>query len=219
MKNVQSSIFIILGTVLLIVALSVVLHNVNESLNGDKMSSNALAQIKSQIPELSYANDIPNVTAQVPSVEDEIINQYGTVPTPTDENVTDETMYIDGETYIGIVSIPSLGLELPILNELTNEGLKKAPCKYDGSIKAMNLIIGGHNYRSHFGRLKELNTGDEIYIVDVNGVVYEYEVIQSEVVNGYDVNTMKSGADGWDLTLFTCTLSGQSRVTIRAVRV
>ncbi len=38
-----------------------------------------------------------------------------------------------------------------------------------------------------------------------------------EQAAGTDIAQMTSGdAESWDLTLFTCTLSGQSRVTVRA---
>ena len=51
------------------------------------------------------------------------------------------------------------------------------------------------------------------------GIVYEYETVQTETVDGRDVEAMELGSENnWDLTLFTCTLSGQSRVTVRAVQ-
>jgi sortase A len=46
---------------------------------------------------------------------------------------------------------------------------------------------------------------------------YFYRVDYTENVDGYDVDHMLSGGSSdWDMTLFTCTLSGQSRVTVRA---
>lgn len=221
MKNIQSSIFIILGTVLLLVALSIVLHNINEDINGNETSNNTVIQIKAQIDTTSLADDTLTDSINQPSLEDEIKNQYEEITTDTIENVSVEppVLYVDGDYYLGIITVPSLNLELPISNSLTSKNLKKSPCLYDGTLQENNIIIAGHNYRSHFGKLQNLSTGDEIYITDVNGVIYSYEVAQSEIVNGYDIQTMKSGTDYWDLTLFTCTLSGQSRVTIRATRI
>ena len=51
----------------------------------------------------------------------------------------------------------------------------------------------------------------------VSGDVYEYEVEKVETLNPYAVDEMLSG--DWDLTLFTCTIGGQTRVTIRLERV
>lgn len=212
----QGSIFIILGIMLLLVAFSIITYNINEDLTSGKVANNVVEEIESQLPATSY----PNTTeVSTPSLEDEVIEKYleGEVTTTVEDSMP--TVYIDGNYYLGIVAIPSLNLELPILNTLTKANLKKSPCLYYGSISTGNIIIGGHNYQSHFGRLQNLNSGDEIYITDVEGVVYKYEVTETEIINGYDVQTMKSNSDSWDLTLFTCTLSGQSRVTVRATRI
>ena len=81
-------------------------------------------------------------------------------------------------------------------------------------------MICAHNYTSHFGRIKELHSGDEIVFTDVTGRQYPYAVISIEQYPGTDVEHIKFGnAEEWDLTLFTCTLNGQSRVTVRAERM
>ena len=46
--------------------------------------------------------------------------------------------------------------------------------------------------------------------------VYTYQVVGLETLNPTDVEGMESG--DWDLTLFTCTVGGQSRVTVRLER-
>ena len=46
---------------------------------------------------------------------------------------------------------------------------------------------------------------------------FEYEVVSLEILNPEDVEPMEEG--DWDLTLFTCTIGGQTRVTIRLERV
>ena len=57
-----------------------------------------------------------------------------------------------------------------------------------------------------------------ILLTDRTGKIHHYEVVQTEIIPGQDVEAMEFGsAENWDLTLFTCTLSGQSRVTVRAV--
>ena len=97
--------------------------------------------------------------------------------------------------------------------------LKRAPCRYSGTAQDNDLIIAAHNYSAHFGRIGDLETGDSIIFTDTSGQVYNYTVAFAEVIAGTDVDQMFSGqATDWDLTLFTCTLSGQSRVTIRAYR-
>lgn len=48
---------------------------------------------------------------------------------------------------------------------------------------------------------------------DIDGNVFSYEVVSLETLSTYDVENMTDG--DWDLTLFTCTVGGQFRVTVR----
>ena len=127
------------------------------------------------------------------------------------------TQEVDGQSYIGILEIQSLGLSLPIISQWSYPGLRIAPCRYTGSAYQNDLVIAAHNYTSHFGHLKELSPGDAITFTDVDGNVFRYQVAEVETLPPYSVAEMTSG--DWDLTLFTCTIGGQSRVTVRCERV
>lgn len=76
-----------------------------------------------------------------------------------------------------------------------------------------NMVIAGHNYSSHFGNLKNLSQGDTVIFTDVDGNRFHYRVIELETLVPDAVDDLTSG--GWDLTLFTCTIGGRSRVTVR----
>ena len=123
----------------------------------------------------------------------------------------------NGQDYIGVLEIPSLGLELPIISEWNYARLKKAPCRYAGSAYLDNLVIAAHNYKTHFGRLKELSSGDPVIFTDAEGNRFEYAVVLKETLMPRDVSEMKSGE--FDLSLFTCTVGGSYRVTVRCDRV
>lgn len=140
---------------------------------------------------------------------------------PVDSSRTDEqeeitAVLIDGEKYIGMLEIPALKLELPVMGEWSYPKLRIAPCRYTGSVYQNDMIIAGHNYDSHFGRLKELQTGDEITFTDVHGITYFYKVISQEILEKNAVEEMQEG--DWDLTLFTCTIGGAQRITVRCER-
>ena len=126
------------------------------------------------------------------------------------------TVSFDGNDYIGRVDIPSLGLSLPVISEWSYPRLKIAPCRYTGSAYLDNLIIAAHNYSSHFGNLNRLNTGDTVMFTDVDGNQFTYAVSLIEDLPGTAIEEMQAGE--WDLTLFTCTLGGRSRVTVRCER-
>ena len=126
------------------------------------------------------------------------------------------TVSFDGNDYIGRVDIPSLGLSLPVISEWSYPRLKIAPCRYTGSAYLDNLIIAAHNYSSHFGNLNRLNTGDTVTFTDVDGNQFTYAVSLIEDLPGTAIEEMQAGE--WDLTLFTCTLGGRSRITVRCER-
>lgn len=83
---------------------------------------------------------------------------------------------IDGYDYIGCLTIPSLDLELPVMSDWDYTRLKIAPCLYYGSLETDNMVIAAHNYDCHFGRLSQLNIGDEIIFTYMNSVVCRYRV-------------------------------------------
>ena len=123
------------------------------------------------------------------------------------------TVEVNGQECVGMIEIPALGLKLPIISEWSDAKLKKAPCRYSGSAYLKNMIIAGHNYRTHFSGIKRLNTGDSVVFTDADGNVFSYEVAEIETVGGYDIEKMEAG--DWDLTLFTCTNKGKARAAVR----
>ena len=123
----------------------------------------------------------------------------------------------DGGDYIGVLELPLLGLELPVMESWSYPDLRVAPCRYSGSAYQDDMVVAAHNYKSHFGRLKELRPGDEVRFTDMEGNVFRYAVADLETLGKYDVEKMTSG--DWDLTLFTCNTNGQTRCAIRCDRI
>lgn len=200
---------IILGTAMLIAALSLVFYNSQENKRSGEAADKVLSELKENIPEPS--TEIYTETAS----EDGIYSEYDTEPQTC---VQDTTMMIDEHGYIGIIAIPDLGLELPVMSDWSYPDLKISPCRYKGSVFSRDIVIAAHNYRSHFGRLSELSGGENIVFTAADGKVYNFEVSQITELDGRDIEGMDFGSsDSWDLTLFTCTLGGRSRVTVRAV--
>ena len=123
------------------------------------------------------------------------------------------TVKVDDYECIGILSIPVLDLELPVLTDWSYAKLKKAPCHYYGSYYEKDFVIAAHNYKAHFGRLSELQTGDLVIFTDVGGTKHCYEVVILETLPKNATKEMITS--GFDLSLYTCTLGGSSRVTGR----
>ena len=127
------------------------------------------------------------------------------------------TLEVEGNQYIGTLEIPALGLTLPLMSQWSYPKLRIAPCRHAGSAYQEGFVIAAHNYSSHFGNLNQLSSGDRIYFTDVTGNRFSYQVAEVEELNPTALEEMVS--EGWDLSLFTCTLSGQARVTVRCEKI
>lgn len=127
------------------------------------------------------------------------------------------TIEIDGVRYVGIIEIPSVAIKLPVASEWSYGNLNISPCRYSGTAYKNNMVIAAHNYRNHFGRLSGVSIDDSVVFTDVEGRRFEYKVSDIEVRDPYDIEGMTESE--WDLTLFTCTLGGRTRLTVRCAYI
>lgn len=200
----KGDLFIRLGLLLIAAALLLTAYNIFSAKMAGEKAEVALQTLKADIQTIEEES-VDIVTAD----NRPLYEQYPDMEMPLVE--------IDGETYIGILSLPSLGVELPVKGDFSYKALLSAPCRYYGSVYLNNMIICAHNYNSHFGRLKNLQGGDRVSFTDGDGNQFLYSVAEIVQVNGSDVDAMKNGE--WDLTLFTCTLNGRERVAVRLDKV
>lgn len=141
-----------------------------------------------------------------------------TGPVPVYEEDPDmamPTIEAGGEEYVGFLRISAIDRTLPVMEEWSYPHLKIAPGVYQGTVYKHNLIICAHNYERHFGLIKTLKEGDKVIFVDGYGDIFRYHVDQVTILQPTQVDEMKAG--DWDLTLFTCTIGGATRVTVRCV--
>lgn len=120
---------------------------------------------------------------------------------------------INGYDYIGYLKIEKLSLDLPIMSEWSYHLIRISPARFKGSVYENNMIILAHNYKAHFGYLYRLDRGDRVEFVDMNNNNFIYEVDEVDKISGDKMDELLAG--NWDLTLFTCTLDGKSRVVVR----
>lgn len=139
-------------------------------------------------------------------------NTYEVVP-QMEMNVS----FIDDIGYIGVLELEQFDLTLPIINECNDDYLKIAPCCMQGSIYTKDMIIAGHNYSSHFGKLGLLKLGSKITFMDMNQNQFEYQVVDLFKINGNDYDKLISL--DYDLVLFTCTLSRTQRIVIGCMQI
>lgn len=194
MRKKFGIICMICGILLIAASVSLAVYNYEEDLHAAGAAGKVMPDLKQQISE------------RIESKPEELKG--------SDEMTVAE---IDGYGYIGYLSIPSLGLELPVMSDWDYVRLKIAPCLYFGSVKRDNMVIAAHNYAGFFGRCSELKIGDAVLFTDMDGAVYEYKVGDMEVLPPSATEEMIKSR--WDLSLYTCTYGGASRVTVRCERV
>ena len=122
---------------------------------------------------------------------------------------------VNGHEYIGTLSIPSLGLKVPVQRNWSYENLSVSPCRYSGSAYAGNLAIIAHTY--HFGKLSSLALDATVTFTDMENNVFRYVVREKNTISPNDANEIAHS--DYDLTLVTCTISGTKRVAVYCERV
>ena len=191
---------VFLGVVCLLSAAGLVVYNRWEADSAEEIAQALLADVQSIMDKKQPEQFLPDDTVSLPDHMEILPTEMATVK-------------VGGYDCIGILSVPVLELELPVLTDWSYGKLKKAPCHYYGTYYEKDFVIAAHNYQSHFGRLSELRTGDIVFFTDVNGAAYYYEVVLLETLSKEATEEMITA--GFDLSLYTCTLGGDNRVTVR----
>ncbi len=180
---------------LIISALLLLFYNMNESKEAGEAAEKVLTTVEEAIKE--------NANKATES-ETELKSELPTVN-------------IDGYDYVGYIEIPKISIKLPIISDWDYDKLKIAPCRHFGSSRTDNLVIAGHNYTTHFGKLDNLTQGDSVVFTDMDGIVNSYQVEKTETVDPNNVDYILNS--GYDLVLYTCTLDGSNRTTVFCNRV
>lgn len=194
MRKRAGTLWIGLGLLLLLGAAGLTVYNLNEELAAGRASDEAVEEIVSSLAVAPYQARGERLIKRAPIT-------------------SGETLELDGRYYMGLITFPTLEMQLPVQTEWSYENLKISPCRMQGSPAMKDLVIMGHNYRTHFGPLDRLSIGDEVSVTMGDGATYVYQVSAKEVVGANAVEDVTSGE--WPLTLFTCTLSGRTRLVVR----
>ena len=157
--------------------------------------------------EIEEEKDIEEINTQEVESEEE---QKEEAPAQSTEKVKSYTSSNE-KTYdsIGILNIPSLNIEYPILSTTNEKNLKVSLTKYWGGNpnEVGNLCVSGHNYKNSkfFGKLQNIKNGDIIQITDLNGQTLDYKVYDTKIVDPSDTSCTSQLTNGnIEITLITC---------------
>lgn len=185
MPKKSGVILISLGAVLILAALLLFLYNRSEDRRAGQEAESLLEDVRSTMA----ANADPE-----PQEE------------PAEEITYD---------YAGVIAIPDLSLELPVIDQWNYARLKVAPCRQSGAAADGDLVIAAHNYKSHFGYLDRLEPGASVIFTDMEGTAYRYAVEEIRQLEPEDVEDVSSVfSSEYPLVLYTCTPGGKARVAV-----
>lgn len=135
-----------------------------------------------------------------------------------------------GYKVIGIVKIPKINIEYPILEignidpESAKAPMKLSIIKYWGENvnDYGNLSIAGHNNKdgTMFGKTKKLQKGDIIELTDLKGQTIQYSIYDIFVTDPNDVNILLPKDElVREVTLITCTNGNKQRLILKAKEI
>ena len=204
MKRKIGRLCMMLGAALILCAAGLLGYNRWDAARAEKASQEVLGELEQTMQKTITKHRQENETPQP-------------VLDPAQEMTTVE---VEGRDYIGVLSIPAAGLELPVMAQWSYAGLKVAPGRYSGTTYADDLVLCGHNYAKHFSPIKWLAIGSPVYFTDADGLRWSYEVESVETLHPTQIEEMTTATEtnNWHLTLFTCTSGGNARYAVRCVR-
>ena len=145
------------------------------------------------------------------------------------EEKTDETglsvVEYKGYKVIGIIKIPKIDLEYPILEKTTKESMLISISRFwGGDINGYgNVSLAGHNNRATltmFGKNKYLEIGDSIFLTGLDNKTIEYKIYKTFLTDPNDVTILKTTDDkSREVTLITCSKGHENRLIIKAKEI
>ena len=167
-----------------------------------------------------------------------IVKKYGTqelyeekneeiveVFSQTEEKIDEQGLSIiefEGFKVIGVIKIPAIDLEYPILEQTTDDAMKVSISRYwGGNINEYgNVSLAGHNNKitlTMFGKNKNLKIGDRIFLTDLTGRTIEYNIYDSFITDPDDVSILRTTDKSVrEVTLITCTNGRANRLIHKA---
>lgn len=122
---------------------------------------------------------------------------------------------------VGIISIPKIGIEYPILDVTNEKSMKISITKFWGNNvnDIGNFTMAGHNNidDTMFGATDKLKNGDKIQMTDLSGKTIEYEVFSQYIIDPNDVTCVNSvDPETREITLITCKNGRSNRLITKA---
>lgn len=207
MKNKIYNIILIVLVIALIITISLIAIKYGKNQIKEKELETVVEEVKVQIENIK--NDNTEINTNNSSIEQE-----------------KKQVQVEHKGYniVGIITIPKLKIEYPIINKTNEETMKISITKFWGNNvnDIGNFTMSGHNYMdgTMFGGIKKLKIGDFIEMTDLSGKTIKYKIFDKYVTNPNDIECINSvEGDTREITLITCTNGRSNRLIIKAREV
>ena len=205
-KIKPGQVWILLGVLLILAAALLIGKNLLEQQSAARLSASLLEQAQRQMEESASA--MP--TTSSPTLD-------GLSEGRSEEN-TQTSADWSGYDIAGVLSLPDLGLELPVLADYSENLLKVSVCIFDweDNQDPPRMVIAGHNYKAHFGSISKLLVGAKIKYKPLDGKENRFQVSEIVEISADDGAALEDGE--WDLTLLTCNFDMSKRILVRCIK-
>ena len=162
----------------------------------------------------------------------EVVTAFSNIDFSKNEEESGSLIQLQYKGYdvIGIVKIPKINIEYPILEignidpKSAEKPMKLSIIKYWGENvnDYGNLSIAGHNNKdgTMFGKTKRLEKGDIVELTDLKGQTIRYSIYEIFVTDPNDVNILLPKDELIrEVTLITCTNGNKQRLILKAKEI
>lgn len=162
----------------------------------------------------------------------EVVQAFSNIDFSNIEEKSENEIQLEFKGYkvIGIVKIPKIDIEYPILEignidpESAKAPMKISIIKYWGENvnDYGNLSIAGHNNKNGtmFGKTKKLQIGDIVELTDLKGETIQYLIYDIFVTDPNDVSILLPKEEKVrEVTLITCTNGNKQRYILKAKEI
>lgn len=190
------NVFIVILILAAIIVFGVIIYRYSQYQENSEEAIEVVAQIEKEFEEISK-------TEATEGTEQKVETEY------------------KGYKVVGIIEIPKINIKYPILNQTNDDSMQYSITKFAGEeINSIgNFVVAGHNYLdgSMFGRVKQLEIGDEIKLTDLYNNTVTYEIFEIYSVDPNDTSILESvEEDTREVTLITCTKGHVERLITKA---
>lgn len=169
----------IVGTLLLLAGMGIMTFAVIQYIEHQANSKAAMAEAIKLIRQSDLTDDSHEKLADHVSYRDHLIDRSKFDPNPDD--------------VIGVLQIPKLEAELPIIEGTDEEMLERGVGHYSGTAFPMDneqILLSGHR-DTVFRDFDKLSVGD-LFIVELPYGTFEYEIRSKEIVDKDDTSVIRS---------------------------